>query len=98
MAFTFNKVTDNAIKQTQDAFNDPQHKLLRKERLLLLMSDGRWHGGLELATKVSWRFSEYLRALTKMGVKWEKKRDPVSPKGENWYLYRLWSERNEDEE
>lgn len=70
-----------------------EERLTKEQRLLLVMKDGRWHKGSELAYRVSWRFGGYLHSLKQKGVEWEKRRDPKCPKGENWYDYRLVSEK-----
>lgn len=70
-----------------------EERLTKEQRLLLVMKDGRWHKGSELAYRVSWRFGGYLHSLKQKGVEWEKRRDPKCPKGENWYDYRLVAEK-----
>lgn len=57
-------------------------------RLLLLMSDGRWHTNYELADKISHRFSATIHVLKKQGYKFEK-RHVQGPVRE----YRLVSDR-----
>ena len=42
-------------------------------RLLRLMSDGRWHSREELIKESSYRFSAALHVLTKQGHKFEKR-------------------------
>lgn len=62
-------------------------KLTVEEKVLLVMSDGKWHSGAELA-KVSWRFGGYLFNLRKKGVEWEKRLMANRPKGKMLYEYR----------
>jgi DNA-binding PadR family transcriptional regulator len=54
--------------------------------LMVVLSDGKWHSGLELSRRVSWRFGGYLHILKEHGVAWEKQRD--TEKANVWY-YRL---------
>ncbi len=63
-------------------------KETKEERLLDLLADGRWHGGRELALKVSHRFGAYLFRLKEKGYNFEKRLDPNRPRGEVWYEYR----------
>jgi hypothetical protein len=65
------------------------YALTKEQRLLTLLSDGRWHSGRELALRVSHRFGGYLHTLKEKGVVWEKMRDTTAPAGEVWYNYRL---------
>lgn len=64
-------------------------KLTRADKLLLLLEDGSWHDGKELAEVVSHRFSGYLFTLKQEGVNWTKRRNKLAPKGERWYQYKL---------
>ncbi len=45
-----------------------------RDRLLRLMSDGRWHSTEELVEKISHRFSATMHILKKQGYKFEKRR------------------------
>ncbi len=45
-----------------------------RNRLLRLMSDGRWHSTEELVEKISHRFSATMHVLKKQGYKFEKRR------------------------
>jgi hypothetical protein len=66
----------------------PAEKLTKEERLLLLLADGEWHSGREMAVKVSHRFGGYLFRLREKGYNFEKRLQPGRPKGEVWYEYR----------
>jgi hypothetical protein len=44
------------------------------DRLLRLMSDGRWHSTEELVEKISHRFSATIYVLRKRGYKFEDRR------------------------
>lgn len=87
----FGRKTDSLIEEVRDEQRaNGRESLVKWKRLLLLMSDGQWHKGMELAYRVSWRFSQYLLVLRREhGVSWEKRPDPDAPKGENWYEYRM---------
>ena len=63
-------------------------KPTKADRLLVHMSDCRWHTGLDLATNISWRFGGYLHDLKKRGVEWEKRRI-AEIEDEVVYEYRL---------
>ena len=63
-------------------------KLTKEDRVLLIISDGEWHMGNELAEKVSWRFGGYLFTLKEKGVSWEKEKVKVAS-GDSVWKYRL---------
>jgi hypothetical protein len=44
------------------------------DRLLRLMSDGRWHKSEELVEKISHRFSATMHVLKKRGHQFDKRR------------------------
>lgn len=90
----FPKATKQLIKSAKFS-KDHGAKLTKSQRLLLVMKDGGWHEGYELATKVSWRFGGYLFDLKQKGVEWEKRPSPNRPKGERIFQYRL-KEKDDD--
>jgi hypothetical protein len=83
----FSTVTDALIEQAHVASR--RAPLTKEQRLLLLMEDGCWWSGRELALQVSHRFGGYLHTLKGKGVQWEKREQAGAPKGERWWEYRL---------
>ena len=83
----FSQLTEQAIEQAKQKQRDGK-KLTKADRILLVMQDGQWHMGSELAEKVSWRFGGYLHELKSKGVNWEK--EPVKvASGDRVFKYRL---------
>jgi hypothetical protein len=85
----FDEATERLITAAELAKKSKGGKLTKGQKLLLVMKDGGWHTGQELAYRVSWRFGGYLHTLKQHGVEWEKARDSRAPKGEVWWKYRL---------
>lgn len=86
-ARVYPKLTEDAIDAAK-AKRSAGKKLTKEDRVLLVMSDGEWHMGSELADKVSWRFGGYLHNLKQKGVSWEKEHVSVSS-GDKVFKYRL---------
>ena len=87
MAGSFGAVTNTLIGDAK--FKMKQGKeLTMHEKVLLKMSDGKWHHGAELAD-VSWRFGGYLHILKQRGVKWEKQPIKGTKKSAKLFEYRL---------
>ena len=87
----FTPFTDGLIYAAQHRLVDG--KQTKRDLVLLLLSDGCWHGGWEIAkTTGSMRYGARLFELNEMGVRWCKRRDPDAPKGEVWVQYRLLRE------
>ena len=73
MAKKLPEQTKKEIKKAKKALKDGKADNI--DRLLVIMSDGKWHDGAEFANKVTWRFSATLHDLKKVhGVEWEKER------------------------
>ena len=70
----FDEKTVKMIEDARDAM--ASGKFTKADKLLVVMSDGQWHMGGELAQRVSWRFGGYLHTLKGRGVAWEKERVP----------------------
>ncbi|WP_071516170.1 hypothetical protein [Geitlerinema sp. PCC 9228] len=49
-------------------------KTMNLEKLLMLLKDGQWHSGDELAMKVSWRFGHTIYEARHKGYKIEKRK------------------------
>lgn len=64
-------------------------KLAKREKLLLVLSDYKWHTAIELTRSVSHRFGAYVFELRKEGLVVEMELIKERPKGEMWYKYRL---------
>lgn len=58
-----------------------EERLTKEQRLLLVMKDGRWHKGSELAYRVSWRFGGYLHSLKQKGRRMGEAPRPEMPEG-----------------
>ena len=69
------------------------HKLDRKQKLLLVLQDGRWHN---LYEEAHGRFGARKWDLEQLGVRFEMKLDPDRPKDEMWTLYRLSNTDGQD--
>ena len=70
----FDERTTDMIEKARDAM--ASGKFTKADKLLVVMSDGQWHMGGELAQRVSWRFGGYLHILKERGIAWEKERIP----------------------
>lgn len=80
--------TKKEVKKARKAMKEGKADNI--DRLLVIMSDGKWHDGAEFANKVTWRFSGTLHDLKKRhGVEWEKERIEGSTSG---WCYRLLKE------
>ncbi|MDT8434689.1 MAG: hypothetical protein RQ731_08045 [Anaerosomatales bacterium] len=62
------------------------HRLTQAQRILLILNDGAWHDGRELALKVTHRFSSPLKDLADTGVSYDKRHNPDVPRA---FQYRL---------
>lgn len=87
MAGSFGAVANTLIGDARFKLKQGK-KLNMHEKVLLNMSDGKWHHGAELA-EISWRFGGYLHILKERGVKWEKRPVKGAPKGARLFEYRL---------
>jgi hypothetical protein len=72
------------------ALSKPKEKRTRCDRLLLLLQSGEWVGSLALALNgAGLDYTARICELRKQGVQIEIQRSPITPKGEQWYEYRL---------
>ena len=55
--------TKKEVKKARKAMKEGKADNI--DRLLVIMSDGKWHDGAEFANKVTWRFSGTLHDLKK---------------------------------
>jgi hypothetical protein len=62
----------------------------RCERILVMLADGQWVGGLKLALKAGGLgYRSRITELRQSGVPIECRPSPSRPKGERWHEYRL---------
>ena len=81
----FGESTALAIRAAEQT---PFEKRTHIQKIILVLSDGRWHAAPELS-KVTWKFGSRLSDMAQRGIEYEKRKAPTCPKGENYYEYRL---------
>jgi hypothetical protein len=83
----YSEITKNALVQ---ALAKSAERQTRADRILLLLAPGEWVDSLALALNGGGLdFTARICELRKSGVRIETRRNPASPKGEQWFQYRL---------
>jgi hypothetical protein len=83
----FDDITTRAIERAKA---EEHSKLTRRDKVLLLLSDGHWHGGLDVALEAGGLgYRSRITELRERGIAVECRRSPSCPKGESWHEYRM---------
>lgn len=85
----YSKLTELAIAEAK---NKEPDKRTRHDRIILMLANSptSWVGGLELSLKAGGLgYRSRITELRHKGIPIVCRRDPNTPRGESWYLYRL---------